>query len=161
MPGVRRNKTCTRLSDGGMKRSILLAALVIGLAAPCAAQQEPTGSNESGGAAVGFDCPSGGLNPNRPEVKLTLRDVTTKARVLPKLAYPRQARAAKIPGFVRAEVVIDVHSGRVVWAKVGDGHPLLREAVKRVVCGAQFYPTIINSPPMRVGGIITYKFGRR
>ena len=144
-----------------MKRRLLAAALVIGLAAPCAAQQGPTGSDESKGTACGFDCPSGESNPNPPEVKLILGDVTKKARVLPKPAYPRQARAAKISGVVRAEVVIDVHTGDVVWAKAGDGHPLLREAVKRVVCGAQFYPTIIISPPMRVGGIITYRFGRR
>jgi TonB family protein len=161
MPGVRRNKTCARLSDESMKRSLLAAALVIGLVAPRAAQQRPTGGDESEAAAVGFDYPSGEANPNRPEAKLSVGDVTKKARVLPRPAYPRQARTARISGVVRAEVVIDMHSGKVVWAKIGDGHPLLREAVKKVVCWAQFYPIIVNGPPMRVGGIITYRFGRR
>ena len=91
---------------------------------------------------------------------MSLGDVTKKARVLPKPKYPREAKNARISGIVRAEVVIDIHSGEVVWAKIDNGHPLLREAVKDVVCRAQFYPTFINSPPIRVGGIITYRFGR-
>jgi outer membrane biosynthesis protein TonB len=144
-----------------MKRRLLAAALVIGIFAPCAARQGPAGRDESEVVSVGFDCPSGESNPNRPEAKLSLGDVTKKARVLPKPAYPRQARAAKISGVVRAEVVIDMHSGRVAWARVGGGHPLLREAVKGVVCGAQFYPVITNGPPFSVSGIITYRFGKR
>ena len=145
-----------------MRRITLTAFLVTGLAVAYFAQ-EPRGAierNKSEDVMVSFKCPSGEPEQVRPELKMSLGDVTKKARVLPKPKYPREAKIAKISGIVRAEVVIDIHLGDVVWAKIDNGHPLLREAVKEVVCRAQFYPTLINSPPIRVGGIITYRFGR-
>lgn len=114
--------------------------------------------SESDDEYSGFECPSGKLNQMHPDTKLSVGDVTKKARILPKPKYPK---AAKISGEVQAEVVIDAITGKIVWANIGNGHPLLREAVKNVVCQAEFYPTFINSPPIRANGIITYKFGRR
>ena len=145
-----------------MRQITLTAFLVTGLAVACVAQgsRGATERDKSEDAAISFKCPSGASDQVRPEVKMSLGDVTKKARVLPKPKYPREAKNARISGIVRAEVVIDIHSGEVVWAKIDNGHPLLREAVKDVVCRAQFYPTFINSPPIRVGGIITYRFGR-
>ncbi|MBA2339889.1 MAG: energy transducer TonB [Pyrinomonadaceae bacterium] len=108
----------------------------------------------------GFECSGGESNQPRPEVKLRLGDVTRKALELPQPKYPQRAKAARISGKVKAEIVIDVHSGKVVWARVLSGHPLLQEAVSNVVCQARFAPTSINSPPVRVSGFIIYKFGR-
>ena len=144
-----------------MRRITLTAFFVIGLAVACFAQEprSATERDKSEDAAISFKCPNGESEQARPEVKLSLGDVTKKARVLPKPKYPREAKDAKISGIVRAEVVIDIHSGEVVWAKIDNGHPLLREAVKEVVCRAQFHPTFINSPPIRIAGIITYRFG--
>ena len=119
-----------------------------------------TERDENRGMESSFKCPSGTSEQSQPEVKLSVGDVTKKARLLPKPKYPREAKAAKISDIVRAEVVIDILSGKVIWAKIDNGHPLLREAVKQVVCQAQFYPALIDGPPMRASGIITYRLGR-
>ncbi len=95
----------------------------------------------------------------RPAVKLHLGDVTKKAVEIPKPKYPRMAKTARIAGKVKAEVVIDVDTGKVVWARVLNGHPLLRESILHAACEARFAPSPINSPPIRVSGFITYKFG--
>lgn len=68
---------------------------------------------------------------------------------------------AKIFGSVQAEVVIDIQSGDIVWAKIGDGHPSLRRAAKDAICQAKFYPTFITSPLIKVSGTIIYKFGKK
>lgn len=144
-----------------MARISLTALLLAGLAAAAFAQQ-PRGekARERTDAALGFACPGGESDQLRPEVKTFLGDVTKKARVLPKPEYPRAKRTG-MSGVVRAEVVIDIHSGKVVWARIVSGHPLFRQAVKDVVCRAEFYPAFINSRPIRVGGTIAYKFRRR
>lgn len=108
-----------------MRQSVLAAALLISVVTLASARQgqKPAGDEEPGHAAAGFDCPSGELNPDRPKVKLSLGDVTKKARVLPKPNYTREARGAGSSGVVPAEVVIDMHSGKVIWARVAGGRP--------------------------------------
>lgn len=146
-----------------MARVNLTAFLIAGLAAACFAQQprNAAGRGEPEDAAISFRCPGGEPGHQRPEAKLFVGDVTRKARLLPRPEYSREARRAGISGVVRAEVVIDLHSGEVVWAGVGGGHPLLRQAVKDVVCRARFYPTFIIGRPAGVRGFITYRFGAR
>jgi outer membrane biosynthesis protein TonB len=122
---------------------------------PNKSQVEPTQTEE---VTVGFQCPDGTENESRPEIKLSVGDVTKKAKELPKPKLPSEAKAAGVFGKVVAEVAIDIHSGKVVWARIVSGHPLLREAVKAVVCQARFYPSLINSAPIKVSGKITYSF---
>ena len=88
--------------------------------------------------------------------RLHLGDVTRKALVLPQPEYPRAAWAARVSGDVKVEVVIDINSGRVAWARVLDSPPLLQDAVRDVVCQARFSPT--NDVDGRVSGILIYRF---
>ena len=108
---------------------------------------------------IGFKCPDRELNHARPDTKMHLGDVTKKALELPQPEYWRWARGARVSGAAQAEVVIDINSGKVVWARLLNGHPLLQVAVSHVVCRARFAPT--NDVNGRVSGIITYKAGRR
>jgi len=114
----------------------------------CAAQSE----------IVGFQCPGKESSP-RPTAKINLSDVTKKAIQLPRPKYPPLAKAAGLFGNVKAQVLIDMNSGDVVWAQVISGHPLLQAAVRNVVCQARFTP--INDVDGRVSGILTYRFARR
>lgn len=108
---------------------------------------------------VGSQCPDGETNQPRPSVKLYLGDVTKKALELPQPEYPQKAKAAGVSGIVKVEVVIDINSGRVVWARVLNGHPLLQEAVRNVMCRVRFTHT--NDVDGRASGIVTFRFGRR
>ena len=104
---------------------------------------------------MGFKCPGRELNQERPESKLNLGDVTKKALELPQPVYRRWSQGSRVSDIAQAEVVIDINSGRVVWARLSNGHPLLRVAVRDVVCRARFVPT--NDVNGRAGGIITYR----
>jgi len=115
-------------------------------------------AQESGSEVIGFRCPDSESGQPRPEVKIRLGDITKKALELPQPRYPREAKAAGISGDVHAEVVVDMSNGRVVWARIIDGHPLLQEAVKKVVCLARFSYVVTSGQPMKVSGILTYKF---
>jgi hypothetical protein len=113
-------------------------------------------ANES--PVVGFRCPDGELSQLHPEVRMRLGDITSKALELPQPRFPREAKAAGIFGDVHAEIVVDMSDGRVVWARIIDGHPLLQEAVKKVLCLARFSPVFTSGARIRVSGILTYRF---
>lgn len=80
-----------------------------------------------------------------------------KAIDIPKPEYPAKAKAGKIAGEVKASVFVD-ETGKIVWARVDNGHPLLQEAVKKVVCQPAFKPATISGHPYSVSGFIIYKF---
>lgn len=83
--------------------------------------------------------------------------VNSKAINLPQPFYPIEAKEKKIAGDVVISVVVD-EEGRVAWARVNSGHPLLQDEVKKVVCQARFTPTKISDVPVKVRGALTYKF---
>ena len=80
-----------------------------------------------------------------------------KALRKPAPAYPPLAKAAGVKGSVGVGVVVN-ESGEVVWAEALDGHPLLRRAARDAACRALFTPTLLSGRPVRVRGVLTYKF---
>lgn len=94
-----------------------------------------------------------------------------KAISLPKPEYPAEARKAAVDGLVSVEVTID-ESGTVILAKAitdekpntdlatetADGLAQLREAAERAAMEARFSPTLLGGKPVKVTGVITYKF---
>jgi TonB family protein len=71
--------------------------------------------------------------------------------------YPALAKSATVKGVVAVSVVIE-ESGKVLWAQSLSGHPLLRQAAMEAACGTRFHPMLVNGPPVRVGGVLTFKF---
>ena len=139
----------------------LCLILLLGVAG-CVAQEvagRTGGGPQKHGTVTGFTCPDREQNRERPETKLNLGDVTKKARELPQPAYRRWSTGSRVSGIAQAEVVIDINSGRVVWARLLNGHPLLQMSVGDVVCRARFVPTY--DADGRVGAIITYRARRR
>jgi TonB family protein len=91
------------------------------------------------------------------EKMISLGVLNAKAIDIPKPEYPDEAKDNKIDGEVTASIVVD-ETGKVAWAKVDNGHQLLQEAVKKVVCKATFKPATVSRNPISFNGIIKYKF---
>jgi TonB family protein len=79
------------------------------------------------------------------------------ALVLPAPAYPEAAKRMRTSGVVTVEVVLD-ESGKVVSATASSGPPILREAAIQAARKARFSPTKLSGQPVKVSGIINYKF---
>ena len=61
----------------------------------------------------------------------------------PTLCYPPVAKAARASGIVRLKVVIG-ETGKVIWARVTQGNPLLRLAALRVACQLRYEPFVCS-----------------
>jgi protein TonB len=71
--------------------------------------------------------------------------------------YPPIAKAANASGTVVVQVLID-EDGKVTEAHAVSGHPLLRQAAEDAARNARFAPTQLSGQPVKVTGVITYKF---
>lgn len=80
-----------------------------------------------------------------------------KAVSLPKPQYPPSARTMRAAGVVTVEVLLD-EAGKVISARAVDGSPILRQAAVNAARLARFSPTILSGQPVKVAGVITYKF---
>ncbi len=76
---------------------------------------------------------------------------------LPAPAYPDTAKRMRIAGTVTVEVMID-ENGRVISAEASGGPVTLREAAVQAARRARFSPTTLSGQPVKVSGVINYKF---
>ncbi len=83
--------------------------------------------------------------------------VNGKAIDLPKPPYPAAARAVRASGEVSVQVTID-ENGNVISASAVSGHALLRSAAVAAALNAKFRPTLLSNQPVKVKGVIVYKF---
>jgi TonB family protein len=67
------------------------------------------------------------------------------------------AKQVGVQGTVTVQVLID-ETGKVISANALSGHPLLTAAAQRVALQARFSPTLIDTQPVKVSGVITYNF---
>ena len=80
-----------------------------------------------------------------------------KAISLPKPSYPPSAKRLRAAGVVTVEVLLD-EDGKVVSARAIEGNTLLRDAAVYAARQARFSPTVLSGQPVKVSGVITYKF---
>ncbi len=114
--------------------------------------------SEKKGEAQPSDVSTACFGSEFPEMsRIVVCVVNSKAINLPQPSYPLEAKEKKIAGDVVVSVVVD-EEGRVAWARVNSGHPLLQDAVKKVICQSRFTPTKISEVPVKVRGALTYKF---
>jgi len=83
--------------------------------------------------------------------------VNGKAKFLPKPTYTAAAKAIRASGDVSVQVLID-EAGNVVSANAASGHPLLKVEAERAARNAKFNPTLLSNQPVKVSGVIIYKF---
>lgn len=133
------------------------------------------GSGRTGGAAPGTGI-NGAIKPNiaeddkeeppvlkkvipepTPKKTVSLGVINGKATSLPKPPYPAPAKAIRAEGEVSVQVLID-ETGRVVSAKAVSGHPLLKAVSEVAAQNAKFAPTLLSNQPVKVTGVIVYKF---
>lgn len=93
----------------------------------------------------------------KPAPNVSLGVVNGKAITLVKPPYPSAARAVHADGVVNVQVSID-EQGIVTSANAVSGHPLLRQAAEKAARASVFLPTTLSRQPVKVSGVIVYKF---
>jgi len=76
---------------------------------------------------------------------------------LPPPAYPEAAKRMRTAGVVVVDVILD-ETGKVVAATASSGPTILREAAVQAALKARFSPTKLSGQPVKVSGVINYKF---
>lgn len=93
---------------------------------------------------------------NNPDAPVEI--INGKALSLPKPSYPPEAKAARAKGVVAIKVTID-ESGSVIKAEdMCGGYSWLIKAAREAAFKARFSPTIVSGQPVKVTGVITYRF---
>ncbi len=93
---------------------------------------------------------------SKPAIQ-SLGVVNGKAKFLPKPVYSAAAKAVRAAGDVNVQVLID-EAGNVVSANAVSGHPLLKVEAERAARSTKFDPTYLSKQPVKVSGVIVYKF---
>ncbi len=94
---------------------------------------------------------------SKPTTTVSKGVVNGMATHLPKPVYSAIAKAGRASGTVTVQVLID-EQGKVISARVVNGHPLLRNESMQAAYQARFSPTYLSNQPVKVSGIITYNF---
>ncbi|HEX7772486.1 MAG TPA: TonB family protein [Pyrinomonadaceae bacterium] len=79
------------------------------------------------------------------------------AVLLPPPVYPDAAKRMRVQGVVTVDVILD-ESGKVVAANATSGPTVLRDAAVQAALKAKFSPTKLSGQPVKVSGVINYKF---
>jgi len=76
---------------------------------------------------------------------------------LPAPTYPDAAKRMRASGIVSVEVILD-ESGKVIAATAISGPTMLRDVAVQAALKARFSPTKLSGQPVKVAGLINYKF---
>ena len=79
------------------------------------------------------------------------------AVLLPPPVYPEAAKRMRTQGVVQVDVILD-ETGKVVSANASSGPGILRDAATQAALKARFSPTKLSGQPVKVSGVINYKF---
>ncbi len=97
-------------------------------------------------------------NDLKKKDKITKGVVNGSAISLPRPAYPSEARSRRASGEVKVRVTID-ENGRVLTACAENKKEIsLMFASEIAAYGAKFKPTTLEGKPVKVSGVIVYKF---
>jgi protein TonB len=95
--------------------------------------------------------------PKPPTAPQSLGVINGRATYLAKPPYPAAAKQLRVEGAVNVQVLID-EKGNVVSASAVSGHPLLRTVAENAARQSKFSPTLLSNQPVKVTGLIVYKF---
>jgi periplasmic protein TonB len=97
------------------------------------------------------------VTPTPSRIRQSEGVIRGNAIVRPKPEYPQLARSAHQEGEVQIEITIG-EDGSVVDARIMNGPALLRQAALNAARQWRFNPTLLNKTPVKVQGILTFKF---
>ena len=84
--------------------------------------------------------------------------INGKAISKPAPPYPVDAKQARAQGTIEVQLLVG-ETGSVLYAcATENGHPSLKRASEYAAYSSRFTPTTVNGKPVKVMGIITYKF---
>jgi TonB family protein len=117
----------------------------------------PTADSRAPRVVLDSEPPPSAPTP-RPILKPVSGGVLNGAALsLPAPLYPDAAKRMRLSGTVVVEVVID-EMGKVVSATANTGPGSLRDAAVQAALRARFSPTKLSGQPVKVAGVINYKF---
>ena len=101
-------------------------------------------------------------DPPPPAPKPMLRPISGgvlngTAVSLPAPIYPEAAKRMRVSGIVSVDVVVD-ETGKVISAQASGGPASLRDVAVQAALKARFSPTKLSGQPVKVSGLINYKF---
>lgn len=76
---------------------------------------------------------------------------------LPPPTYPEAAKRMRVAGIVTVQVIVD-ETGKVISAEASSGPAALRDVAVQAALRARFSPTKLSGQPVKVSGLINYKF---
>jgi protein TonB len=76
---------------------------------------------------------------------------------LPPPTYPEAAKRMRVAGIVTVQVIVD-ETGKVISAEATGGPAVLRDVAVQAALRARFSPTKLSGQPVKVSGLINYKF---
>jgi TonB family protein len=76
---------------------------------------------------------------------------------LPPPTYPEAAKRMRVAGVVTVQVIVD-ETGKVISAEATTGPASLRDVAVQAALRARFSPTKLSGQPVKVSGLINYKF---
>lgn len=139
------------------------------------APELPTASNASttlSAATLDVRAPAVANNQAVPEVKIDAEPPPTPRPILkpisggvlngtaislPAPVYPDAAKRMRTAGTVSVDVILD-ETGKVLSATATSGPSILRESAVQAALKARFSPTKLSGQPVKVSGVINYKF---
>jgi periplasmic protein TonB len=101
--------------------------------------------------------PAPNPTPVVPKLLRISRVLNSEAISLPKPIYPPIAKQTRTQGIVTVQILIN-ETGKVISAKAVAGHAFLIPEAQRAAMQARFSPTLIGDQPVKVSGVITYRF---
>jgi periplasmic protein TonB len=123
-----------------------------------AANNSAANSSQPTPVVIDAPPPPAPMNTPKPILKPVSGGVLNgKAVYLPSPAYPDTAKRMRTEGIVVVEVVVD-ETGKVISALASSGPAILRDVAMSAATKAKFSPTMLSGMPVKVSGVINYKF---
>ena len=123
------------------------------------AQLAASNANTTASPSVPVDAEPPAAPAPRPILKPVSGGVLNGTAInLPSPSYPDTARRLRMTGVVVIQVVVD-ETGKVISAEAVSGPSLLKDAALQAALKARFSPTKLSGQPVKVSGVINYKFG--
>src|SRR5688500_7678465 len=118
----------------------------------------PSHTNSTASPSVRVDSEPPAAPAPRPILKPVSGGVLNGTAInLPSPTYPDTARRLRMTGVVVVQVVVD-ETGKVISAEVLSGPSLLKDAAVQAALRARVSPTKLSGQPVKVSGVINYKF---